>query len=82
MCLSQIINLKRGTKDIDFLLKEMDAGEKNLEDVFNDICSVKHNDGFKFSNPEIQQLSLEPVNPFIVDNLLNSLRPLIQLNLV
>lgn len=43
----------------DFLLKEMDAGEKNLEDVFNDICSVKHNDGFKFSNPEIQQLSLE-----------------------
>lgn len=27
--------------------------------MFNDICSVKHNDGFKFSNPEIQQLSLE-----------------------
>lgn len=59
MCLSQIINLKRGTKDIDFLLKEMDAGEKNLEEVFNDICNIEHNDGFKFSNPEIQQLSLE-----------------------
>jgi predicted nucleotidyltransferase component of viral defense system len=59
MCLSQIINLKRGTKDIDFLLKEMDAGEKNLEEVFNDICNIEHNDGFKFSNPVIQQLSLE-----------------------
>lgn len=59
MCLSQIINLKRGTKDIDFLLKEMDAGEKNLEKVFNDICNVEHNDGFEFSDPEIQQLSLE-----------------------
>lgn len=59
MCLSQIINLKRGTKDIDFLLKEMNAGEKNLEEVFNDICNIEHNDGFKFSDPEIQQLSLE-----------------------
>lgn len=59
MCLSQIINLKRGTKDIDFLLKEIDTGEKNLEEVFNDICNIEHNDGFKFTNPEIQQLSLE-----------------------
>lgn len=59
MCLAQFLNLGRGTKDIDFLLKGLTANEISISEIFDDVSKIDCNDGFVFSNFKISQLSLE-----------------------
>jgi predicted nucleotidyltransferase component of viral defense system len=59
MCLNQFLELGRGTKDIDFLLRELSSNEKNLKAVFDEIVGLDVNDGFQFEPVEVSQLSLE-----------------------
>ena len=58
LCLSQFLDLGRGTKDIDFLINELDENEASLDIIFNDISKINLNDGFNFSNTSVSQLSL------------------------
>lgn len=59
MCLNQFLDLGRGTRDIDFLLKELTSNEKNLESAFNEIIAIDVKDGFIFDTVHVGQLSLE-----------------------
>lgn len=59
MCLNQFLELGRGTKDIDFLLRELTSNEKNLKTVFDEIVGLDVKDGFQFDPVEVSQLSLE-----------------------
>ena len=59
MCLNQFLDLGRGTKDIDFLIREMTSNEKNLKIVFDEIMGFDAKDGFHFDSVEVSQLSLE-----------------------
>jgi predicted nucleotidyltransferase component of viral defense system len=59
MCLNQFLELGRGTKDIDFLLRELTSNEKNLRAVFDEIVGLDVKDGFQFEPVEVSQLSLE-----------------------
>lgn len=58
LCLAQFLDLERGTKDIDFLINELDENEASLKITFNDISKINLNDGFVFSNTSVSQLSL------------------------
>lgn len=59
MCLNQFLELGRGTKDIDFLLRELTSNEKNIKTVFDEIVGIDAKDGFHFDPVEVSQLSLE-----------------------
>ena len=59
MCLNQFLDLGRGTKDIDFLLRELTSNEKNLKVIFDEIMRLDVKDGFQFDPVEVSQLSLE-----------------------
>ena len=59
MCLNQFLELGRGTRDIDFLLRELTSTEKNLQSIFDEILKIDVKDGFFFDSAEISQLSLE-----------------------
>lgn len=59
MCLNQFLELGRGTKDIDFLLRELTSNEKILKTVFDEIVGLDVKDGFQFDPVEVSQLSLE-----------------------
>ena len=49
LLLSHYIDIGRETKDADFLANQINADISNIEKAFNEICSVKINDGFTFS---------------------------------
>lgn len=59
MCLNQFLELGRGTKDIDFLLRDLTSNEQNLKTVFDEIVGIDVKDGFQFDPVEVSQLSLE-----------------------
>lgn len=56
LCLSNFIDIGRETKDIDFLVKNMEATKNKLEKVFEEISSIDLNDGFKFTKIKIEDL--------------------------
>lgn len=56
LCLKQYLDLGRGTKDLDFLLKQVQAEEATLTRVFEDIASIDSQDGFEFRLIRIQLL--------------------------
>ncbi len=59
MCLAQFFDLKRATKDIDFLLKNLKANEETIKKIFNDIAALDVGDGISFGGVKIEQLSIE-----------------------
>lgn len=59
LCLQQYIEIGRETKDIDFLLKELEGKTETLEKVFQEVCEIKIEDYFKFYEPSITQLDVE-----------------------
>ncbi len=59
MCLAQFIKLERETKDIDFLLNQLDAGMNDIESMMREISAVKVGDGLLFSLMRVSQLSIE-----------------------
>lgn len=58
MCLSQFLDLKRITSDIDFLLTNLSASINDMKTILEDVIKTPVNDGFTFTNAEVQQLSL------------------------
>jgi predicted nucleotidyltransferase component of viral defense system len=59
MCLAQIIELKRETRDIDFLLTDVKANQSTVKTLVEEIAQVDLSDGFVFSEVEVDILSLE-----------------------
>lgn len=59
MCLAQIVNLGRETRDIDFLLTKMSANKKVIESIFKEISNINLKDDIAFSNIEVSVLSIE-----------------------
>lgn len=55
--LSYLMEIGRETTDLDFLLTRMKAGERELQEVFEQILSVHSTDGFNFSFDSIELLS-------------------------
>ncbi|MDB2426174.1 nucleotidyl transferase AbiEii/AbiGii toxin family protein, partial [bacterium] len=59
MCLAQYIELKRVTKDIDFLLVQIKDKQLKVEKMMNEIVSIDLEDGFVFSQVVVSELSLK-----------------------
>ena len=59
MCLAQYLDLKRHTRDIDFLIKKTNINPENIKNIFTEICQINCNDGVLFSDVVIDQLSLK-----------------------
>jgi hypothetical protein len=57
--LAQFLKLGRGTKDIDFLLRQLTANKESLEKIFVESMNIDCGDGLVFSELLIGQLSLE-----------------------
>ena len=53
LCLKHYISTERVTKDIDFLLKELDGQEETIKTVFSEIASLDLNDEFIYENVKI-----------------------------
>jgi predicted nucleotidyltransferase component of viral defense system len=58
LCLAQFLELGRGTKDIDFLINELDENESSLKVIFSELSKINLNDGFAFSDTNVKQISL------------------------
>jgi predicted nucleotidyltransferase component of viral defense system len=58
MCLAQIIDLGRETKDIDFLLTQMKGSLSSIQTIMDSIVNIDANDGFTFSEVAVSELSL------------------------
>lgn len=58
MCLAQIIDLGRETKDIDFLLVQMKGSLLSIQTMMDNIANVEIHDGFTFSEVTVSELSL------------------------
>ncbi len=56
LCLKQYLDLGRGTKDLDFLLRQVQVEEATLTGVFEEIASIDRQDGFEFQLTRIQLL--------------------------
>lgn len=59
MCLAQIIELGRETRDIDFLLTQVKGNLETVKNLIEEIASIKVDDDFDFSKVEIGELSIE-----------------------
>ena len=55
--LAYLMKIGRETMDLDFLLTRMNAGQKELTDIFGQILSVHSEDGFTFSLDSIELLT-------------------------
>jgi len=54
--LSYLLRIGRETSDLDFLLTHIQAGEQEIQAVFNEIATVPINDGFSFSYQGVSPL--------------------------
>ena len=59
ICLAQIIDLGRETKDMDFLLTRMKASLKTVRKIIEEIASIDIGDDFIFSKLEVSQLPIQ-----------------------
>ncbi len=59
MCLAQLIDLRRETKDIDFLLTGKRIDKNKIQSILSEISSIDVGDDFVFSLPQISELSIE-----------------------
>lgn len=62
LLLSHYIDIGRETKDADFLATQLNADIPNIENAFNQICSIKIDDGFSFSYSNISSLEQSHMN--------------------
>ena len=58
MCLANYIDLKRSTKDIDFLLSAMDGSKENVEAILSEVAAVDLTDEVTFIEINVTLLSL------------------------
>jgi predicted nucleotidyltransferase component of viral defense system len=56
MCLLRYINLDRETRDLDFLLKDLQGGIENVRKYLEEISVLDTNDGFSFDQIDVQLL--------------------------
>lgn len=59
MCLAQIIELGRETRDIDFLLTQIKGSIGRVKSLIEEVATVEVGDDFEFSNIDIGELSIE-----------------------
>lgn len=59
MCLDQYLDLGRETRDLDFLLHKIDSNVQKVTSIFEEVVSVKHEDGIVFSELYMSTLSIE-----------------------
>lgn len=59
MCLAQMIDLGRETKDIDFLLTKIKGNLETIKNIVEEISATDIEDGFLFSSIEVSELSIE-----------------------
>lgn len=62
LLLSHYIDIGRETNDADFLATQLNADIPNIENAFNQICSIKIDDGFSFSYSNISPLEQPHMN--------------------
>jgi len=56
LCLARLLPLNRETKDIDFLMREIQTNKESIKKVFEEISETSLNDGFKFSKVDVKEL--------------------------
>ena len=59
MCLAQIINLGRETRDIDFLLIQIKGSVETIKDIIEEIATIDIGDNFVFSQVYVSELPIE-----------------------
>lgn len=59
MCLAQIIELGRETRDIDFLIMQVNSNNKTIKVMLEEISNIDIGDSFKFSSVNVGELSIE-----------------------
>ena len=59
LCLRHYVELGRETKDIDFLIKELEGSQNIIEDIFEDITNVNLDDDFIYHSVSVSVLDLE-----------------------
>lgn len=59
MCLHQYLNIGRETRDLDFLLHKLASSTDNVKNVFEEVASIKHDDGFEFDEVTLSTLAIE-----------------------
>lgn len=59
MCLANFIELKRETRDIDFLLTQIKRSVSEVKTILEEIAALDIGDGFIFSLVNVSELSLE-----------------------
>jgi len=62
LLLSYYLKIGRETKDLDFLLTQVDANEDQIKSLLVEITEVTSNDGFSFSFNKIEQLDQVHMN--------------------
>lgn len=62
LLLSHYINIGRETKDVDFLVRMLQAERSKFQSAFETICNVDVQDGFEFSFAEIVDLEQPHMN--------------------
>lgn len=57
MCLLNYVNLDRETRDLDFLIKNLNASLEDIERYFSEVSAIDLSDGFTFEELEVSSLS-------------------------
>lgn len=57
MCLLHYIDLQRETRDLDFLIKDLQASIGDVQKYLGEVSSLEHDDGFLFDTLEVTLLS-------------------------
>ncbi len=55
--LSYLIEIGRETKDLDFLLRQVEAKEASVQEIFEEIAAIELRDGFSFQFSKLEILS-------------------------
>jgi predicted nucleotidyltransferase component of viral defense system len=59
MCLDQYLEMGRETRDLDFLMHKVESNADNVQKIFEEVASIKMNDGFEFIDIKLDLLSIE-----------------------
>lgn len=57
MCLARYVDLQRQTKDLDFLLKDLQGSIDNVKNYLGEVATISIDDGFTFESLDVQLLS-------------------------
>ncbi len=58
MCLAQFLDIWRETRDLDFLLHEIQLNNEKIINVFEEVVKVDISDGFDFKKVEVNSLAI------------------------